>query len=140
MITTIAEEVAKHLTLGDALNCIKNTYGDYQLIDHWKQGEFHHDVVVRAIDKFFIISTNCNGGVKEVLVFDEFPNRNGLWNFRCPNNQEFKNGKLSNILSRATTIHYFDPSELLSDEARSELKEEFRERQSGGGWICSVKK
>ena len=32
------------------------------------------------------------------------------------------------------TLHWFDPTELLDENARSELKPEYRDRQSGGGW------
>jgi hypothetical protein len=38
-------------------------------------------------------------------------------------------------LAAATTEHWFDPCELLAPDARSELREEFRERQCGGGWM-----
>ena len=31
-------------------------------------------------------------------------------------------------------MHWFDPCELLRDDARSEYRAEFRQRQSGGGW------
>lgn len=51
-------------------------------------------------------------------------------------------GELPPILGRAVTEHWFDPCELLKDDARSELKEEFRERQDGGGWklkTCGTK-
>jgi hypothetical protein len=32
------------------------------------------------------------------------------------------------------TEHWFDPCALLGPDARSEYREEFRERQCGGGW------
>ena len=36
--------------------------------------------------------------------------------------------------ARATTEHWFDPCDLLRGDARSELREEYRRRQKGGGW------
>ena len=41
---------------------------------------------------------------------------------------------LARQLGRAQTVHWFDPCELLADDARSELRPEFRRRQRGGGW------
>ncbi|MES1186872.1 MAG: hypothetical protein ABUL60_23870 [Myxococcales bacterium] len=38
------------------------------------------------------------------------------------------------MLASARTEHWFDPFELLTANARSELKPEFRDRQAGGGW------
>jgi hypothetical protein len=34
-------------------------------------------------------------------------------------------------------VHWFDPCELLSHDARSELRPEFRRRQEGGGWALA---
>jgi hypothetical protein len=79
------------------------------------------------------VAANCNGGVKEVLSFSEFPDRGALWHWRCPHVKEFS-GTLPPILDRATTPHWFEPCELLTADARSELKPEFRERDTGGGW------
>lgn len=82
-----------------------------------------------------VIATNCNGGVKEVLCFGDLPEASALWSARCPDNREFS-GALPPLLARATTVHWFDPCELLSADARSELREEYRERQCGGGWVA----
>jgi hypothetical protein len=82
-----------------------------------------------------VIATNCNGGIKEVLVFSEVPERYALWRWRCPHVSDFA-GELAPILQRAITPHWFDPCEILAENARSELREEFRERQKGGGWTC----
>jgi hypothetical protein len=38
------------------------------------------------------------------------------------------------VLGSVRTIHWFDPCELLGPDARSEFREEARERQTGGGW------
>ena len=84
-----------------------------------------------------VISTNCNGGVKEVLCFAEAVTPSALWHARCPANDAFS-GTLPEVLAAARTEHWFDPCELLSADARSELKEEFRERQLGGGWCKKV--
>lgn len=103
--------------------------------------QFHHDIVVRIPGSqdelpgtILVVATNCNGGVKEVLCFSEVPDRLALWHMRCPRNPEFS-GSLPKLLASATTPHWFDPCELLLPDARSEYREEFRERQCGGGWI-----
>ena len=128
------------LGLGTLLERLTERYGDYELIAHWKQGEFHHDVVVRLAGepadlpgRVLVVSTNCNGGVKEVSVFAETPEREALWRERCPSSEEFC-GELPPLLARARTQHWFDPCELLGEGARSELRPEFRRRQKGGGW------
>jgi hypothetical protein len=71
--------------------------------------------------------------VKEVLCFGQAPERGALWHDRCPDNPEF-GGMLPPVLASARTIHWFDPCELLTADARSEYRPEFRERQPGGGW------
>ena len=135
--------LADHMTLGALLEEVRETYGGYELLDHWQQGEFHHDVVVRVATPgalpgpVLVVATNCNGGVKEVLAFNDVPSRGGLWRWRCPQNPEFS-GDVPTIAGRAETVHFFDPCELLLDTSRSELREEFRARQSGGGWTCKV--
>jgi hypothetical protein len=127
------------MVLGNLLESLRRRFGHYDLVDHWRQGEFHHDVIVRVEDKrslpgkVLAIATNCNGGVKEVLCFAEIPSRSALWHWRCPRMSEFT-GLLPPILGRATTHHWFDPCELLGSDARSELKAEYRRRQPGGGW------
>ena len=80
-----------------------------------------------------VIATNCNGGVKEVLAFNDVPDRYALWHHRCPDEPEFQ-GTLIPILGSTRTNHWFDPCALLTNDARSELKPEFRKRQRGGGW------
>jgi hypothetical protein len=131
--------LATHLALGSLLEELIATYSGYELVAHWKQGEFHHDVVVRVCARgdlpgdVLLIATNCNGGVKEVLCFSHIPDRYSLWHARCPQNPEFA-GKLAPVLGAARTVHWFDPCALLSDDARSELKPECRKRQRGGGY------
>lgn len=135
------QELADTLVLGALLEELRTRCGRYELLDHWKQGEFHHDVVVRVVatdsprtgGPILVIATNCNGGVKEVLSFDDVPDRRALWHWRCPQSVEFF-GNLPPILARGVTRHWFDPCALLADDARSELREEFRQRQDGGGW------
>lgn len=140
-VTTIAK-LASHLVLGALLDDLSKRYGDYEVVAHWVQGEFHHDIVLWLPQtactsdlpgRVLIIATNCNGGVKEVLCFCEIPDRSALWHRRCPAIQDFS-GELPPILERVTTEHWFDPCELLSPDARSELRPEFRRRQMGGGW------
>jgi hypothetical protein len=133
------QALADTMVLGNLLESLRKRFGAYDLVDHWKQGEFHHDVIVRVHErkalpgKILAIATNCNGGVKEVLCFHEIPGRSALWHWRCPRVSEFS-GSLPALLARATTHHWFDPCELLGSDARSELKAEYRRRQAGGGW------
>ena len=134
-------ELASSLVLGALLERVRGRWGRYELIDHWQQGEFHHDTVVRIPDAgndlpgaILVVATNCNGGVKEVLCFSDVPARLALWHARCPGSSEFS-GSLPAPLATARTPHWFDPCELLRPDARSEYREEFRERQCGGGWL-----
>jgi hypothetical protein len=137
----LLEDLAGTMVLGSLLDAVRDRWGSYELIDHWKQGEFHHDVVVRVASAgdelpgaILVVATNCNGGIKEVLSFAEPPERYALWSFRCPSNPDFE-GDIPTLLGSARTPHWFDPCELLTDAARSELKAEFRTRQRGGGWM-----
>jgi hypothetical protein len=139
MPQSAVQALANKMVLGNLLESLRTRFGSYELVDHWRQGEFHHDVIVRVLDKkvlpgrILAIATNCNGGVKEVLCFDEIPERSALWHWRCPRTSEFS-GALPPLLARATTHHWFDPCELLGSDARSELKAQYRRRQEGGGW------
>lgn len=126
--------LGQQLGLGELLRALETQHGGYRLLEHWTQGEFHHDVVVRlAGGEVLVVATNCNGGVKELLMFDDVPERLALWRWRCPDNPEFE-GELPPMRARTTTPHHFDPCELLTPDARSELKPEFRRRVRGGGW------
>jgi hypothetical protein len=132
-------ELSQRLGLDGLLAPVSERCGPYDLLDHWQQGEFHHDLVVRVAAKphlpgeILLVATNCNGGVKEILNFDQMPDRWALWHHRCPDNPEFA-GILPPILSKARTPHYFDPCELLLDNARSELRPSCRRWSRGGGW------
>lgn len=134
--------LARHLILGALLDDLTARYGGYEIVAHWTQGEFHHDVVLRLPEsaascelpgRILVIATNCNGGIKEILSFSEVPDRIALWHHRCPDLCEFS-GELVTILDRAVTEHWFDPCEILAADARSELRPEHRKRQAGGGW------
>lgn len=133
------DAIAGTLSLGAALDRVRDRHGGFELLDHWQQGEFHHDTVVRVVRPeglpggVLVIATNCNGGVKEALCFGAVPERGALWHARCPSSPEFS-GALPELLAEARTAHWFDPCELLRPDARSELREEFRERMPGGGW------
>src|SRR4051794_19055370 len=105
---TVVRELADALVLGALLEEARARFGGYELLDHWKQGEFHHDVVVRVPGAVLVIATNCNGGGKEVLAFDTVPDRWALWHWRCPQVNDF-GGALPPILGRAVTDHWFDP-------------------------------
>lgn len=107
-------------------------------VAHWKQGEFHHDLVIRLgrtelPGDVLVVSTNCNGGVKEILCLAEVPDRWALWHARDPDNPEFE-GELPPVLDQIRTSAWFDPRSLLGPDARSELHPEHRRRQRGGGW------
>lgn len=134
-----AERLAQHRVLGAVLEDLRATLGGYVLSAHWKQGEFHHDVVVILPgSEIVVVATNCNGGVKEVLLFDQMPERYALWHWRCPDVADFS-GELPAMRQRAITEHWFNPCELLAEDARSELRPEFRKRQLGGGWeFCAA--
>ncbi len=132
--------LASHLGLGAFLATVDRACGPHRLLDHVQQGEFHHDLVLHLPTPpqsipgpYLVVSTNCNGGVKEVLCFGEPPSPAALWHHRCPDNPEFA-GTLPPILASARTVHWFDPCVLLAPDARSELLPEARERQPGGGW------
>src|SRR5690349_21360269 len=132
-------ELAGQLSLGALLAELRAAYGGYELLEHWQQGEFHHDLVVQVAapgalpGRFLVVATNCNGGVKELLCFDAAPTCGALWHERCPDSAEFA-GALPPLLGRARTVHWFDPCELLVAGARSEYRPECRTRQPGGGW------
>lgn len=134
------EELAENLGLGSLLNAVSDSCGPFQILDHWQQGEFHHDLVlelraqqVPLPGRFLVIATNCNGGVKELLCFDNIPDRWALWHERCPENPEFS-GDLPPVLAAKRTVHWVSPCRLLDAGACSELRPEYRERQRGGGW------
>ena len=138
----VVAELASLLVLGALLEQVRKRWGGYRLVDHWKQGEFHHDTVLRVPTAdgelpgtILVVATNCNGGIKEVLCFSEVPEPRALWHARCPDNDEFA-GTLPRLLAAARTTHWFEPCELLLPDARSEYREEFRERQCGGGWMA----
>jgi hypothetical protein len=134
-------QLARCLVLGAVMEELSARFGSYELVAHWTQGEFHHDVVFKLPSTaepvlggtVLVVATNCNGGVKEVLCFSEIPSRGALWHHRCPTVDAFE-GELPPILARAVTEHWFDPCELLTADARSELLPEHRQRQEGGGW------
>jgi hypothetical protein len=137
----VMAELAAKLMLGELLGEIARRWGAYEFVDHWQQGEFHHDTIVRVPNAhgelpgiYLVVATNCNGGVKEVLCLEALPSRGGLWRARCPASSEFQ-GALPPILARSVTEHWFDPCVLLELNARSEYRAECRVRQPGGGWM-----
>ena len=85
------DRLAGHLGLGALLNELSASFGVIEHLDHWKQGEFHHDLLLRIpnatpalLGRVLVVATNCNGGVKELLCFDRLPERSALWHERCP--------------------------------------------------------
>ena len=133
------DALARNLGLGSLLADLTKKFGGYEILEHWQRGEFHHDLLLRVEAKgklpgpVLVVATNCNGGVKEIICLDAPPREEALWHDRCPTSPEFR-GELPPVLARARTVHWFDPCALLSDDARSEYRPEFRERQPGGGW------
>jgi hypothetical protein len=132
--------LAGNTVLAAVLGKLRAGFGGYSILEHWKQGEFHHDLVLKVGARegklpgdILVVSTNCNGGVKELLCFGAMPDRWALWHHRCPNIPEFE-GSLPEILGEARTPNWYDPCGLLGENGPSELKEEFRERLRGGGW------
>ena len=132
---SLVEDLAQNLGLGSLMAELANRFPSQTLLAHWKQGEFHHDLVfdVPELEGALVAATNCNGVLKELILLDETPDRWALWNWRCPDNPEFE-GELPHVVARTTTTHFFDPCELLLPDARSEIRPEFRERMRGGGW------
>jgi hypothetical protein len=135
--------LANTLVLGALLDELRLRYGAFELLDHFTQGEFHHDLVLRVPKSdlpgpILVVATNCNGGVKEVMSFADRPGRKNLWAMRCPGNPDFDASPAA-PLARSSTLHWFDPCELLGEDARSELRPEYRVRQHGGGWTCENK-
>lgn len=130
----VLDELGACLMLGDLLELVTKRFGTYELVAHWTQGEFHHDLVLRLPGSpplgVLVVSTNCNGGVKEVLALADVPDRAALWAYRCGEDATVERS----LLGTTRTLHYFNPCELLGDDARSELLPEHRQRQSGGGW------
>jgi hypothetical protein len=116
-MSALLRELADSMMLGSLLERLRDKLGGYELVDHWQQGEFHHDVVLRVRGRellpgdFIVVATNCNGGVKEVLCLDELPDRMGLWQMRCPSNPEFV-GEEPTVLGR----ELIGPSWLASSE------------------------
>jgi hypothetical protein len=139
--SALVEELAAKLVLGELLSEIAQRWGAYEFVDHWQQGEFHHDTILRVANSqgelpgpYLLVATNCNGGIKEVLCLESMPSRGGLWKLRCPASSEFV-GEPPSILARSVTEHWFDPCALLQATARSEYRLECRVRQPGGGWM-----
>ena len=133
------ERLAQTLSTGALFDLLNKECGGFDPLHHWQQGEFHQDLVLSVKDphslpgSILVVATNCNAGVKEVLCLIEAPTESALWHSRCPDSVEFS-GAMPAVLAAARTRHWFDPAKLLTADARSEYREEFRERQPGGGW------
>jgi hypothetical protein len=126
---------AQHLTLGSLLEHLRKRAGGYILAAHWPQGELHHDTVLR-VDPLraglpgpvLVVTTGCNGGIKELLCLDEVPSHGALWNRRCPD-LDF-DGEITDVLGYHRTVHWCDPYELLLEDARTEYRRSARPRQA----------
>lgn len=133
------EQLAQHLSLGALLDTL-SALTEYQIKHHWPQGEFHHDLVIEILNpgvdwpgSVWVVSSDCNGGLKEVICLAEVPSRWGLWHHRCPDHPDFS-GALPWVYAWIKTSLWFDPCSLLGPDAPSEIKPAFRQRQWGGGW------
>ena len=67
----VVDELAQNLALGPLLDDVRRRLGGYEILDHWQQGEFHHDLLLRVDPNgalpgpVLVVATNCNGGVVE---------------------------------------------------------------------------
>lgn len=110
--------LAGNLALGNLLDEVTQRFDGYQIIEHWEQGEYHHDLLIRVNSPrglpgpVLLISTNCNAGVKEILCFADTFDRQAIWGHRCPGLPQFK-AKLPPILGRIQTVYWIDPCSLL---------------------------
>ncbi len=138
------ETLAQHLSLGSLLDAL-STVKQYRILTHWPQGEFHHDLVIHIPDfapeltaPVLVISSDCNGGVKELICMSAVPPRWSLWHHRCPTHPDFPisadQAQLPLTHGWIRTSLWQDPCALLTWDAPSELKPEARRRQIGGGW------
>ena len=89
MLESEIQRLAQTMMLGALLDEVRSRHETYEVLAHWKQGEFHHDVVLKVDDHVLVVATNCNGGVKEVLAFADVPDRWALWHWRCPDVSDF---------------------------------------------------
>lgn len=53
---SVVRELADMLMLGPLLERLRERYGHYQLLDHWTQGEFHHDLVLQIDGLLSVVS------------------------------------------------------------------------------------
>jgi hypothetical protein len=97
--------------------------------------EASHDAVVADLAEALVLGALLDSRI-DLGHRHELQRRRrlALWHARCPDDPEFA-GTLPDPLAAARTSHWFDPCELLLPNARSELLEQFRERQCGGGWL-----
>ena len=137
---SVVKRLAAHLALGDLLSDLHTTIGPSKPIAVWKQSCSHSDLVLfvdhqgKLPGRVLVIAIDCNGGVKEVLCFDQVPDRWALWHWRCPTNPEFE-GEIPPLLDSARTQHWFDPNQIVDDNSYCELRPEFRKRLRGGGFV-----
>jgi hypothetical protein len=101
-------ELANVLVLGDLLDSLAQRWGGYELVAHWQEGEYHHDLVIRVRGgELLLVSTNCNGGIKELLAFApgaSVPSREAIWAYRR------QGAALSGLREASRTLHWCDPA------------------------------
>jgi hypothetical protein len=52
------QQLAQHLGLGSLLGRLQEDFGGSTLLEHWTQGEFHHDVVLRLPgERILVVAT-----------------------------------------------------------------------------------
>ena len=118
-MNSYVESLAAQLVLGDVLLELRRRHGEWDLVAHWEQGELHHDLVLRLPEDddrehpaILVIATNATGGVKEVYAFDEAPERDALWHYRCPEMVPYAKS-LPGLRACARTGHWSDPRTIL---------------------------
>jgi hypothetical protein len=60
------QHLADQLTFAGVLEELRRLAGRYDVVDHWQQGEFHHDTLllvdaerVGVPGPFLVVATNC---------------------------------------------------------------------------------
>jgi len=98
--------VADALSLHEALAVLETHAPDHRLLEVWRDGEYHYDLVFAVSDFFLVVAANCNGGVKEALLLDARPGRDLI---RCVR----RDGPLRalTVLSHERTVHFVPPDE-----------------------------
>ena len=73
--TTDLAFLTQSQVLAGLLGRLRTNHGGYRIVEHWKQGEFHHDLVLKVQaptgelpGDILVVSTNCNGRGEGIVV------------------------------------------------------------------------